>query len=912
MGTIMFRAFVVCCLISTQAIAWTHGNSGNPGFHALPLGGGGLVTRLSFSNDGACRVAADDTYGAWRYNAATAQWQQVITASSMPVTDDQLGNNDAGVYTIACAPGDASRVYMVFPGGFGNLTAHIFVSNDGAQTWTRCAGQQPAAAMSSVEVPYKNFGPKMAIDPHNKDHVIFGDVGGLFWRTTDGCASFAQISGIPIASLKGASVAFDPSSALSSGRTSVVYLAWGTQTNRVYKSTDTGATFSQLTGGPNTVQTMTVGSSNSVLWAMSFDGGGGGANAWTLAGTTWTNLSVSTGFGWSSAAIDPFNNNNVALMVTSGVYQYSTDGGATWPGTMITYSPARISTIGFQQNTNEVFMGGQNAVFDPVVQGRLWYPEGIGIWYTQVSVPNGTQFSWTSQTFANEELIADDVTFPTVCGTATYAMQDRAFVTIVNPTKFPNGNGPHTQFSASSLPVGTGSTTVTVLSGQTTTFVVGDNAYIIDTLNPVNNMIGQITSYSGTSLVVNITVANGSGTHSSWNIQTSRNTNQIDHAWSVDWASSDQSTIIGPTTFGFYVSHDCGSTWFPTTSVSPVAIFGAGGSIAAATATNWLWAPSNNGIPFVTTDAGVTWTQPTFPNAPSTPTSSSSVAIGTGSKTFTVSSGLTLTPGNSAFVFETSAPQTNTMTGTVTSYSGTTLILSIGSTNGSGTFTDWTITTQPNGWGNSLFDEVHVACADRVNTWTFYAQNDVSGFYKSTDGGATWTQVGTSITGTVGNEGLSNRELRCVPGQAGHLFFTPGITNPAGTHPYNISMYHTQNAGAAWSAITATQEVWCVGFGKAAPGHSYPAVYIAGYANSDTTAGVYESDDEGATFTRLTAAPYGNLDTITAITGDMNNYGVIYFGNSASGGGYRFPYLLKRDLDPAANDNTPMGLNAAA
>lgn len=69
--------------------------------------------------------------------------------------------------------------------------------------------------------------------------------------------------------------------------------------------------------------------------------------------------------------------------------------------------------------------------------------------------------------------------------------------------------------------------------------------------------------------------------------------------------------------------------------------------------------------------------------------SSSSITIGTGTKVFTVSSGLTINTGDSVLAL---ADVDNYMTGTVTSYAGVTLTLNITATVGSGTFTSWSIT----------------------------------------------------------------------------------------------------------------------------------------------------------------------------------------------------------------------------
>ena len=77
-----------------------------------------------------------------------------------------------------------------------------------------------------------------------------------------------------------------------------------------------------------------------------------------------------------------------------------------------------------------------------------------------------------------------------------------------------------------------------------------------------------------------------------------------------------------------------------------------------------------------------------------TTTSSTSNSIGTGHKTFTVaSSDLNVVVGQNAIAMD----GTNTMFGTVVSYSGTTLVLNITNTIGTGTFSDWIITNNASG-----------------------------------------------------------------------------------------------------------------------------------------------------------------------------------------------------------------------
>lgn len=73
-----------------------------------------------------------------------------------------------------------------------------------------------------------------------------------------------------------------------------------------------------------------------------------------------------------------------------------------------------------------------------------------------------------------------------------------------------------TTTSTTSLTIGTGSTTFTVPSGEL--WSTGMYVMAVDTGTPTNYMHGQVTSYSGTSLVVNVTDTGGSGTYATWTI----------------------------------------------------------------------------------------------------------------------------------------------------------------------------------------------------------------------------------------------------------------------------------------------------------------------------------------------------------------------------------------------------------
>lgn len=74
--------------------------------------------------------------------------------------------------------------------------------------------------------------------------------------------------------------------------------------------------------------------------------------------------------------------------------------------------------------------------------------------------------------------------------------------------------------SASSVEIGTGSQSFTTQASKF--FNAGNNVMIVSDADPTNNwMHGQVTSYTGTSLVVDVGTIGGSGTHADWTIRVS-------------------------------------------------------------------------------------------------------------------------------------------------------------------------------------------------------------------------------------------------------------------------------------------------------------------------------------------------------------------------------------------------------
>ncbi|MEY9968847.1 hypothetical protein ABIA33_006934 [Streptacidiphilus sp. MAP12-16] len=106
-------------------------------------------------------------------------------------------------------------------------------------------------------------------------------------------------------------------------------------------------------------------------------------------------------------------------------------------------------------------------------------------------------------------------------------------------------------------------------------------------------------------------------------------------------------------------------------------------------------------------------------------------------------------------------------------------------------------------------------------------------------GGATFTARATN---------LSSGKLSAVPGVAGDLWIAGG----------GKGLLHSTDGGRSFTTLSSVQSASAVGFGKAAPGSSYQALYLIGTVKG--VAGVFRSTDKGATWLRINddAHQWGN------------------------------------------------------
>jgi hypothetical protein len=153
--------------------------------------------------------------------------------------------------------------------------------------------------------------------------------------------------------------------------------------------------------------------------------------------------------------------------------------------------------------------------------------------------------------------------------------------------------------------------------------------------------------------------------------------------------------------------------------------------------------------------------------------------------------------------------------------------------------------------------------ADRVNPNKFYGF--VNGtFYVSTNGGA-------NFTATVGTGLPTSAKFKAVPGREGDIWLAGGESG----------LWHSTNSGTSFTQLMNVEESDVIGFGMAAPGQNYMALYTSAQING--IRGIFRSDDAGATWTRINDDQHQYGTTNSAITGDPRVYGRVYIGTNGRG-----------------------------
>ena len=221
--------------------------------------------------------------------------------------------------------------------------------------------------------------------------------------------------------------------------------------------------------------------------------------------------------------------------------------------------------------------------------------------------------------------------------------------------------------------------------------------------------------------------------------------------------------------------------------------------------------------------------------------------------------------------------------------------------------TSWTPFTSGAGSSKGA-GTVAVSADGRTIAW---APSDVAPVY-STDNGASWKTCSTQwpqaplpIGAQMLSDGFSNNLLYAWDASSG-TFYSSGDQAvtwqisakglPIGAKASTVTgiqgqvwlatssgLYQSNSSGWTWNTFqpgTVTSAI-SVGFGKAAPGATYPAIYLAGTVNGVT--GLFRSTDFGTTWIQIndTQHQWGGY---SLVVGDPRTFGTVYVAPNSGRG----------------------------
>ena len=163
--------------------------------------------------------------------------------------------------------------------------------------------------------------------------------------------------------------------------------------------------------------------------------------------------------------------------------------------------------------------------------------------------------------------------------------------------------------------------------------------------------------------------------------------------------------------------------------------------------------------------------------------------------------------------------------------------------------------------------------ADPLKDDVFYATTSSRLIRFNVDvGTGTFTQHTTTLTS------VANKRRPCVVGgRSGELWVARG----------NQGLYHITGADgdSPRKQTVAMSQATCVGVGKAKDADSPPALYVWGRKTTSQDVGIYRSDNEGKTWTRVNdnRHQFGGPGNAQLIVGDMNEYGRVYLSTAGRG-----------------------------
>jgi hypothetical protein len=387
----LFGVIFLLFPVSGHSLSWQN----------VPIGAGGLVNNIT-ADPNAANVfyIGTDVGGAYRWDPVASRW--------IPITDTVGLNhqsNDFGVEAIVVDPSVAGTVWL-YAGTWPWGEDGVYKSTDSGATWTLRPIPGGLVADAGGQTSFKARGPRLAVDPNNSNIVYLASINLGLQKTTNGGSTWTRVTAVPGGETgQGLSfVAFDKGSGTIGGATAVIYVGVfdrATANGGVWKSTDAGVTWAQMTGtalrGPFRGAVSAGGYFYVTFWKYNAAiNGGVFVAARTDTGLTNITPPDTTGIGYTGLAVDPTPGSGSVYVVQSddvGTYRLhlwrTFDGGTTWSlANSIIDSDNHVT-----RPTGDGFLLLVAVAVNPANPAEVWGSDGTGVFRTP-NIVNTAQH-WT-------------------------------------------------------------------------------------------------------------------------------------------------------------------------------------------------------------------------------------------------------------------------------------------------------------------------------------------------------------------------------------------------------------------------------------------------------------------------------------------------------------------------------------
>ncbi|OCT12186.1 hypothetical protein A8709_30540 [Paenibacillus pectinilyticus] len=160
--------------------------------------------------------------------------------------------------------------------------------------------------------------------------------------------------------------------------------------------------------------------------------------------------------------------------------------------------------------------------------------------------------------------------------------------------------------------------------------------------------------------------------------------------------------------------------------------------------------------------------------------------------------------------------------------------------------------------------------SDRVNNNTFYLlERGTWKFFRSTDGGASWSLASTMPT--IPTKIPAYFSVKAAPGKAGEVWVSLD----------GSGLWRSSNSGDSWTQVSNVQQATLFAFGKNKLGSTDPTVFV--YGKVDNSVGIFRSDDFGTTRVKIDVADPAIGAEANSMEGDRQTWGRVYIGTNGTG-----------------------------